>query len=167
VIFFIYLHQHYLQEYHQNFHLFVFSVFLSCMVTSCFSNPDYRLIRMTSPPNYSGFEGYTLYLYHSWPRQLMEVSGQLHAPVASPPEKGPPVLIGRESIYGRIFLRRVLKKMVYVSWLISIVSGQSPNSDSCVIMINLWVWDCSHLGYKILHSCKWIPAFQRKIMIRS
>jgi hypothetical protein len=108
---------------------------------------------MTSPPNY-WFEGFTVYLYHSWPRHLMEMSVQVHAPFASTLEKGSPVLIGWESTYGRILLRRVLKIMVCVNSLNSVGSGQSQKADSCVIMMNLRVWGYSHLGCNILHSSK-------------
>jgi hypothetical protein len=48
VIFFIYFYQHYL--YYYIFYLFLFLVF-SLWLTFCLINPDYRLIRMTPPPN--------------------------------------------------------------------------------------------------------------------
>jgi hypothetical protein len=57
--FVIYFHQHYL--YHYIYHLFVFKVFVF-RATSCFTNQDYRLIRVTSPRKFLQISEALLYM---------------------------------------------------------------------------------------------------------
>jgi hypothetical protein len=59
-----------------------------------YSKANLSLCLLSTTPSWLVCGGVKVYLYHSWPRHWLEVSGQLHGPVTLLPKKEPPVPIG-------------------------------------------------------------------------